>query len=98
MAEPIAVDQLLGPRLTLEEWVALAEDVPGEFIDGRLVEEEVPDFVHEVVVAWLVSALRAWVVPRGGTAVGSEVKYALGTFSVCRRAMVPSWTYPVAAV
>jgi hypothetical protein len=39
------VDQLLGPLLTLEEWGDLPEDVPGELIDGRLVEEEVPDYL-----------------------------------------------------
>ena len=44
MADAASVDQLLGPPLTLEEWIALAEDVPGEFIDGRLVEEEEPDW------------------------------------------------------
>ena len=37
MADAGSLDQLLPPRVTLEEWIALAEDAPGEFIDGRLV-------------------------------------------------------------
>ena len=40
MAETASVDQLLGPRVTLEEWLALAEDVPGACVEGRLVEAD----------------------------------------------------------
>jgi Uma2 family endonuclease len=64
--------------LTVEDWAALPEDDPGELVDGVLEEEELPDYVHEVAVAWLVSVLRSWVVPRGGIAAGSEAKFALG--------------------
>jgi Uma2 family endonuclease len=65
-------------EMTVEEWAALPDEEPGELVDGRLVEEEVPDFVHEVVVAWLLRVLGSWVSPRGGIAGGSGVKYALG--------------------
>lgn len=61
-------------KMTLEEWAALPEDEAGELVDGELVEEEMPSFVHEVVVAWLVSLLRAWAVARGGLVAGSGVK------------------------
>src|SRR5439155_15404402 len=30
--------------LTLEQWAAMPEDEPGELVDGRLEEEEMPDF------------------------------------------------------
>lgn len=63
--------------MSVAEWATLPEDEPGELIDGRLVEEEVPDCIHELVVAWLTHTLRAWLVPRGGFVFGSEVKYAL---------------------
>ncbi|WP_437534426.1 Uma2 family endonuclease [Sorangium sp. So ce726] len=63
--------------LSVAEWAALPEDEAGELIDGRLVEEEMPDCVHELAVAWLIHTLRAWLIPRGGFVFGSEVKYAL---------------------
>ncbi|WP_233561297.1 Uma2 family endonuclease [Sorangium cellulosum] len=63
--------------LSVAEWAALPEDEAGELIDGRLVEEEMPDCVHELAVAWLIHTLRAWLFPRGGFVFGSEVKYAL---------------------
>lgn len=64
-------------RMTLEEWEALDEDVEGELVDGFLVEEEVPNFVHEIVVTWLAQTLGAWVGQRGGVAGASGVKYGL---------------------
>ncbi len=64
-------------ELTAEEWALFPEDDPGELVHGQLSEEEVPDLAHEVVVAWFVSLLRAWLGARG-IAVGSEVKFVLG--------------------
>lgn len=66
------------PEMTLEEWAELDEDEEGELCDGRLVEEEVPSFLHEAIVAWLIGALRAWALPRGGWVFGSEAKFAVG--------------------
>lgn len=63
-----------GRRMSLEEWAALPEDEPGELVDGELVEEETPSFVHEVVVAWLIALLGAWTRTRGGIVAGSGVK------------------------
>jgi Uma2 family endonuclease len=77
MAETVSVDQLLGPYVTLEEWMALAEDVPGEFIDGRLVEEEVPDYLHEVLVAWLVRVLGNWAERADAIVGASDAKFML---------------------
>jgi Uma2 family endonuclease len=63
------------PRhLTLVEWEALPEDERGEFASGLLVEEEMPSFVHELVVAWLVQVLRNWAAGRGALVAGSGVK------------------------
>lgn len=63
--------------LTLDEWGALPEDEPGELCSGHLVEEEVPDYVHEVVVAWLIRVLYSWVSSRGGLVGGSEAKFGI---------------------
>jgi Uma2 family endonuclease len=65
------------PRISDEDWARLPEDEPGELVDGALVEEEVPDWIHETAVAWLVALLRAWGVPRGGRVAASELKYLL---------------------
>ena len=56
MSVAVPIEALLGPRMTTSEWAELSEDVPGELVDGRLVEEEVPDYAHEVIVAWLIVA------------------------------------------
>jgi len=66
-------------RLSLDEWSALPEDTPGEWAQGRLVEEEVPDFVHELLVALLVRLLGNWVFPQGGLVAGSEAKFAVSS-------------------
>jgi Uma2 family endonuclease len=58
--------------MTLDEWADLDEDVEGELVDGVLVEEEVPTYLHERVVASLVGALLAWV-------FASETKLRIGT-------------------
>lgn len=63
--------------MTIDEWAALDEDEPGELVDGRLEEEEAASWAHEIVVSWLIGVLRAWVVPRGGFALGSETKLAI---------------------
>ena len=64
-------------KMTVEDWAALPEDDQGELVDGQLVEEEMPDALHEMVVSWLIGTLRAWIVARGGFVFGSELKYAL---------------------
>lgn len=63
--------------MTIEQWAALDEDVEGELVDGRLVEEEVPDAPHEVVVMWLTAVLLAYLQQRNGRLLGSESKFAL---------------------
>lgn len=65
-------------EMTVDAWAALDEDQPGELVDGRLEEEEMPTILHELVVAWLVSVLHAWARPRGGFVLGSEAKLIVG--------------------
>ena len=66
----------LGRAMTFEEWAAMDEDEPGELVDGRLEEEEVPDLIHELVVIWLGSVFRSWL-GRNGYVFGSDGKYAV---------------------
>ncbi|KYF92555.1 hypothetical protein BE17_46975 [Sorangium cellulosum] len=68
-------------RVTFAHWISLPEDEPGELVDGRIVEEEVPDAIHEVIVAWVVRVLGAWLIPQGGLVLGSEAKYAVSAVS-----------------
>jgi hypothetical protein len=46
-----------GQRMTEDEWIDMDEDEPGELVDGILVEEEMPDVRHEVIVAWFIQML-----------------------------------------
>ncbi len=64
-------------RMTLDEWAALPEDEPGEIVDGYRVEEEVPENVHELVVAWLIRVLGSWGATHGAIVFGSGAKYAV---------------------
>jgi Uma2 family endonuclease len=77
-AIPQASDSL-PRRMTLDEWARLPEDEDGEIVDGWLVEEEVPDFLHEAIVGWLLRNLVAWAQARGGIAGGSEAKFAVAS-------------------
>jgi Uma2 family endonuclease len=65
----------IGQRMTLEEWANLPEDVTGELVGGRLVEDEVPDPVHERVVTWLAGVIDPWVDALGGFTLGSGAKF-----------------------
>ncbi|AKT37336.1 Uma2 family endonuclease [Chondromyces crocatus] len=67
------------PELALSDsaWAEMREDELGELVDGVLAEEEVPDWVHESAVVWLIRVLAAWAAPRGGFVAGSELKYLL---------------------
>ncbi len=63
--------------MSLEAWADLDEDEEGELVDGVLVEEEVPTFVHERIVAFLVALLGAWARPRPILLGGSDGKFAV---------------------
>ena len=64
--------------MSISEWVNLPEDEPGELVDGCLVEEEMPDLVHEIVVSWLIRTLGRWLGDRGGFVFGSEATFVVG--------------------
>ncbi len=63
--------------MSLEVWADLDEDEPGELIDGELVEEEMPTWLHEIIVSRLHRILGNWLDERGGAIAGSEVKLAI---------------------
>lgn len=65
-------------RMTIAEWVNLPEDEPGELVDGCLVEEEMPDLRHEMVVSWLLFTLRTWLGKGRGFVFASEAKFVVG--------------------
>jgi Uma2 family endonuclease len=67
------------PELSLDEWFGLPEDQPGELVGGRLEEEEVPDYLHELLVMLLGRILGNWISPRGGLVAGSDAKFAVGS-------------------
>lgn len=70
-------DAEAGTAMTLEEWAGLPEEVAGEWVAGALMEEEVPGYVHELIVGWLLEVLRRWVVPLGGVVGASGAKFAV---------------------
>jgi Uma2 family endonuclease len=80
----MVVSPQAGQVLTLEDWAAMDEDEPGEFVDGAVVEEEVPDLTHETVIVWLVRLLGNWLIPRGGFVFGSEAKFAVAPTRGCK--------------
>ncbi|HEV3190575.1 MAG TPA: Uma2 family endonuclease, partial [Polyangiaceae bacterium] len=70
-------DRTASKPVSLAEWAAMPEDEPGELVDGYLAEEEVPGYVHELVVGWLIHVLWAWGGPRGALVAGSGAKFAV---------------------
>lgn len=77
MSQGAILDAAVERPVSLAEWMAMPEDEPGEFVDGRLVEEEVPSYVHEIVVIWFARMLANWLAPRGGLVGGSDAKFAV---------------------
>jgi Uma2 family endonuclease len=77
---PVAEDDStqVGRAMSCEQWLSLDDDEGGEWVDGKLVEEEVPDFVHELTITWLIQVVGAWIRGRGFVA-GSELKVLTGT-------------------
>ena len=61
-------------ELTVSEWAELDEDTPGELVDGRLEEEEMPTALHEAVAGWILRILGSWLAPIGGMVFGAELK------------------------
>jgi Uma2 family endonuclease len=63
--------------ISIADWEAMPEDEPGELVDGRLEEEEMSSFVHELVVVALITMFKVWLAGRGGFVFGSDAKFAL---------------------
>src|SRR2546430_9160619 len=64
--------------MSLAEWGDLDEDAEGELVDGVLEEEEMPTWMHELIVMWFGPHLRAWGKRHGAKVAGSELKIAVG--------------------
>ncbi len=62
-------------RMTLVEWADM--DGPGELVDGRLVEDEEVEALHEVVAAWFVWRLGNWLASRGGFVLTSDARFGV---------------------
>lgn len=75
--DPRVGRKLIDQPMTIQQWADMDEDEPGEFYDGYVVEEEVPDLSHERAVAWLMRELGNWGKPRMAMAFGSELKFAI---------------------
>jgi len=65
--------------MTLEAWGALDDGVPGELIDGLLVEEEMTTTVHDLVASWLLARLVLWSETRDAYAFGPDHKLAVAS-------------------
>ncbi|MCX4240093.1 Uma2 family endonuclease [Paraliomyxa miuraensis] len=63
--------------MRLEDWERLPEDEPGELVGGVLVEEEVPSYVHEATVVWLMGLMLPWCRQNGARVIGSGLKFVL---------------------
>lgn len=83
----MVVQARYGTEMTLDEWRDLPEHVHGELVDGVLVEEEMPNWPHELVVRWIVTTLSAWLIPRGGQVFASGGKFAVSREQ--RRGRIP---------
>jgi Uma2 family endonuclease len=75
-APSLARPEPLGRRLSLDDWLALPDELSGELVDGRLREEEMPDPIHELAVTWLIALFRAWLGGQGFV-FGSELRLAI---------------------
>ena len=63
--------------MTVDEWADLPDDVPGEIVDNRLVEEEMSDYAHEVIVAFLARIFGIWSDESGAVVATSDARFAV---------------------
>jgi len=77
MSQALPLEQVSSTGLSFDEWVSMPEDEPGELVDGRLVEEEMPDYVHELLAALLIRVFGNWILPLAGLVAGSDAKFAV---------------------
>jgi Uma2 family endonuclease len=64
-------------KLSRSEWAALPSDEPGELVDGALVEEEMADYVHAFVVAWIITMVGGWAFPRDAWVAASDARFGV---------------------
>jgi len=64
--------------MTLAQWGDMDEDDEGELVDGVLEEEEMPTWLHEMIVGWFVTQLTVWGRKHRARVAPSELKIAVG--------------------
>jgi Uma2 family endonuclease len=79
------------PRYTWEDFVAVGDDDRREFIDGDLIEVDVPNKRHEHAVGGILFRLRAWLhtQPGGGLVLPSDYKIRVSKY----RGVMPDVQY-----
>lgn len=79
MTERARFEGMTEALVTWEEFIELPDDDRRELIDGKLVEVEVPNGAHELLVATLCYLLIAWARPRkAGRVMASGYKVRVG--------------------
>ena len=76
-------------RWTWADFIALDEDDQRELVDGALVELEMPTYLHESIVAYLVTMLTFWTMTHSGKVCGSGYKVRISQ----RRGVMPDVQY-----
>lgn len=66
LAEPPRVDEMTVRSASFEEFLALPEGTPAQYIDGQIYMSPAPRPRHQDVVQNLYAALRAYAVEHGG--------------------------------
>jgi Uma2 family endonuclease len=64
-------------RMTLEQWERLAEDDATELVSGLAEEGEMPSYIHETTLVWLMGVLLPWCRAHHARVVSSGLKYAI---------------------
>lgn len=68
---------IVDPPMGIEQWARLDEEHGGELASGVLVEQEMPSYIHEATLTWLLELLLGWGRAQGARVVGSGLRYAL---------------------
>ena len=80
---------LLHHDVTWDAFIDLPDDDRRELIDGVLLETEVPNELHEWIVAAIVQVLMNWAEAHGGRTLGSGFKVRINS----RRGFMPDVQY-----
>lgn len=84
MTAPAPFEEV-NPALTWTDFLALPDDDRRELVDGKLMELEMPTWLHEHIVGRLVFFLTLWALDRGATVLPSGYKVRIHA----RKAFIP---------